>query len=142
MTMSINAKELRVGNKILNGTIVEIGNDWFKFDDGSRIWDSREMKAGTCVGLPLSEPLLLACGFKNFPRPDYDARKMIDLFYLRTGYVQITFHMGETWLVAEDTDSAKSGQVILNKSVRSVHQLQNLFFAITGLELNYKQTNQ
>lgn len=76
--------------------------------------------------IPLTEELLLKCGFKKIPKTLY----VDDLSDLRTA---TTYKKGS---IVWNTDTRKFwvGIIELNH-IKHLHQLQNLYFAITGEEL-------
>jgi|688.fasta_scaffold1153065_1 hypothetical protein len=111
----MNAKELRIGNKVLLTDINEIciitsiSNKHIGYESKSRI--------GQCISsclkpIPLREDWLLKFGFKKVAENDFILGKY-SLYYL-------LYYDG--YRVSEITP-------------KYVHQLQNLYFALTGKEL-------
>lgn len=103
-------RELRIGNLIIDehGHIHEMSIDLFK---------NIEIN-GWGEFIPLTEGWLLRCGYiKSNSR--FTSKGTFDLFTYNNKY----FH-----LVSEGVEI----------EIRHVHQLQNLYFALTGEELNIK----
>lgn len=134
----IKPHELRIGNYVYDDEqiIVKIEclrskefNDWNGVDDyeiqfskdGDLCW------SGPCFGIPLTEDWMLKFGFE----PCYEgvtgehpwASFKKDGIEISLPYFEFTFSEGD--FVA---------------TLKSVHQLQNLFFALTGEELEFKTT--
>lgn len=72
-------------------------------------------------GIPLTEQVLLDCGFKK------DGIETI----LDTGNITLAFNNAHLFLLID-------GQWIITPT-EYLHQLQNLYFALTGTELQYNQ---
>jgi len=121
----LKANELRVGNivstvKLNNGIVRGITDEkiMVKFKD-STISSNIDF----FYPIPLTEEILLKCGFKLSPKGfNYDKKRL-----------SICLHC----------DSYKNGRVYFNswciseKSIDSLHQLQNLYFALTNEELTF-----
>ena len=123
----MKANELRIGNKIL-----------MEFENSIEVVNSRTIgfiavsnrteKPHPFVGIPLSEEILLKCGFT-------------------IGMLECVFHAPkEYWHVyisAKEGDSDEKftfrglGASIVD--IKYLHQLQNLYFALTGEELKVSQ---
>lgn len=58
------------------------------------------------------------------------------MYFIKADYAKITFVMGETILVGK-TSSDEDEQLILHKTIQSLHTLQNLYYSLTGKELIY-----
>ncbi|MDP9954711.1 hypothetical protein J2X97_000348 [Epilithonimonas hungarica] len=81
------------------------------------------------TGIPLSEDVLLKMGFEKDNTVDEIDDVLFILFYLRDYIV-------EYWIrdnIFKFTDDCN-----LNIQISSIHQLQNLIFALTGEELTFK----
>ncbi|PCH95876.1 MAG: hypothetical protein COB83_07160 [Gammaproteobacteria bacterium] len=106
--MSLEAKELRIGNKaiyVITGEIITVTISWIK-------------KAGDRLKpIPLTEEWLLKFGFQL---NDNVARFRALVIYKQDGI---------WWF-----------DIVLNSvEIKHVHQLQNLYYALTNKELTIKQ---
>ena len=92
------------------------------------ISNANRLKNGDAIAfepIPLTEEWLLKFGFVNGGKSDFDKKKLsihLPSFYYTNGR---TFY--NSWR-------------IMDYSVKSVHQLQNLYFALTGEELEIQNT--
>lgn len=137
----MKAHELRIGNYAIFGNnanstteeIVAINNtDWF--GEGKKYWLETKNLEGELLNdfqpIPLTEEWLLKFGFNNDYKPDYIG---IDV---RSGGITTDFVLtkplskGE-WQKYYTFDLAQNRFVAFSY----VHELQNLYFAITGQEL-------
>jgi hypothetical protein len=118
--MSLKAKDLRVGNCVNNcgqycflmaiykNNKVELG--YFKDSIGFiRSLDDVGIKP-----IPLTEEILLKCGFQK----KYKSYEKNDFTFIDGGYDKFAYKLA-----------------ILAKTPKFLHQLQNLYFALTGEEL-------
>ena len=84
--------------------------------------------------IPLTPEILIACGFKKRTYNDE---------YLFEEHSQMWFkyysHLG-AWQLEVDT-SYEGGYETDIATIKSLHQLQNLYYCLTGEELNYKPLN-
>lgn len=130
----IQAKELRIGNWVINrerywsgkstqfrdfdANVLEI------FEDKLKINVDMEYQDYSCIHpIPLTKDILLKCGFKD--RASFNEVIFESAF---THYSIIL--MNEKYhLHCEDEDEH------FNFRIESLHQLQNLYFALTGKEL-------
>lgn len=117
----MKTNELRVGNLIYsrNGVVktVDVINDStqkIEFDDSDD-----DYRISDCEPIPLTEEWLLKFGLGKFPN-----RK--DLFNC----------FGYTILLTQETPMFYIGVAMIE--IKSVHQFQNLYFALTGEELTIK----
>lgn len=137
----INATELRIGNWIASGEkfndtstigkVLEIGNEERDFEQiYCECLESFEwfFKDNYC-GIPLTEELLLKCGFEKkdkewylFPSPEIQIIVLNDDKYNGVMFYTRTIHTDYT-------------PIYCTKHINNVHQLQNLYFALTGQEL-------
>lgn len=115
----MKASELRIGNYYQwdgEGKFLQIGVEQLS-----------KMLIGTTRIKPiqLTEEILLKCGFKLYPSGSY----CIDLFdkdnYLA---IDIKYNKGFIYINVDDTS--------LKIESKYLHQLQNLYFALTNNELN------
>lgn len=119
----MKANELRIGNWIQDqfGKPEKIwAIDKYKVQLSSGAMYLKDIK--DISGIPLTEELLLKCGFKGNPNDGYGL-DVIELNYLTTdNHFQFEFRVpGSTkWFLID---------------VKYLHQLQNLYFALTGEEI-------
>lgn len=116
----MDAKELRIGNwvKYIGGeAIVENGEAIMDIDDG----------LDRVEPIPLTEGWLVRFGFSG---PFFDAGK----YYLLNGHCVYIFDDFFEFEFAPNRDSRFN----LFCKYQYVHQLQNLYFALTGEELTIK----
>lgn len=122
----MNPVELRIGNLVyfpLIDEFCEITRDMFEYRKGlANLEDYRP--------IPLSENILLKCYFEKYEDDD-------DYFciQLNSKGLELCFN-AETGRVLIGQDIAYSDEII---SVKYVHQLQNIYFALTGEEIKFKQ---
>jgi hypothetical protein len=76
--------------------------------------------------IPLSEDILLRLGFEKV-KSDYEEAETYD------------FYLGIIYFNMANTSTKISGKYCLSFIPDYVHQLQNLYFALTGTELTFKQ---
>lgn len=106
----MEAKELRLGNYVYNGGIISLDIEMlYAFNEC--LYDLQP--------IPITEQWLLDLGFK--------AKKA----YNRTFYYADSFN--EWKVIYQDGLIKRNGKVI-----KHIHQLQNLYFALTGQELKLK----
>ncbi len=120
----IKTNELRVGNLVYTPMdfkmkVVGIFDDQILLDFEGNEGDVFDFKPNELKPIPLTEEKLLKFGFENI----YDEL----LFY--NGYFDLIFNDNRVSLRVE-------GQW-LSLDVEYVHQLQNLYFALKGIELQY-----
>lgn len=123
----MEAKDLRIGNLVYNHdeivTVEEIQRYMINYDE-----EYGEMTSGYSItnlkGIPLTEEWLVRFGFVKNPKADniYDR-----------GRLRIWGHL--VYLREEDTEAAH----YIPTEVKNVHELQNLYFALTSQELEVKQ---
>lgn len=139
----MKASELRIGNYITDefyesfSTIIEVesinqkGINLLLEDDGkwaeiSNRWIEPEYKFDELFGLPITEEWLLKFGFEK----TQNSYKLED-------YQIVDIYNGNTWLL-EEFDYENICFVGIGKGMNYLHQLQNLYFALTGEELTFK----
>lgn len=134
----MNAKELRIGNLIdFEGqieTVYQIRNSGVDFFRGttrtgvifqSYVWEAINV-------IPLTEEWLLKFGFKLFSTGSYCKSLITDEdAYLA---LDLKYNYGFCWLNIKYGLTENTTKIHCN----SVHQLQNLYFALTGEELTIK----
>jgi len=121
----IVAKELRIGNKIFNGTVVATGPDYFIFDDGFTKWDSRKLTDGSIEPIELTPELLRNC-------PQAYGKNFFELTSLGEGIYLCVEEEG-IYFQSEPADSVETHRTKID--IKYLHQFQNLYFALTGTEL-------
>ena len=114
----INPVELRIGNKVYFGNKIHTvtGNDIYKLQDGACFDEN---------GIPLTEEWLLRFGFEK-TQHEYGSHETI----FSKDEIELS---SDFRLVVTDYYVERIG-----KPLQYVHQLQNLFFALTGEELTIK----
>ena len=120
----MKATELRIGNLLqVNGKIYSVAK---LTKSGCRLQplDDSEVEAGNIEPIPLTEDLLLKLGFEEcftgfFEKADF----LFDIQY--DGYPR----------KYELIFDANDGLCYHKKEIKYVHQLQNLYYALTGEEL-------
>lgn len=130
----MDARELRIGNYVTDefyesfknvnivSSINEYGVNLFIEDDGNypecaKTWIEPEYRNDVIFGIPLTEEWLLKFGFLSNP---YDDIYELDGFYLDA--ICIDLNLGVQYYYN-------------GLEIKYVHQLQNLYFALTGTEL-------
>ena len=111
----ITANELRIGNFILNsnGKIEVVETLRYGLINSYDIGDEETCGEDCYNHIPLTEEWLNKFGFTGW-----------DL-----GYYTLLMDRGVFFILTED------GMTIISRNVKYVHQLQNLYFALTGEEL-------
>ena len=111
--MSLQANELRIGNTVvLNGIIVTLGSELFCLVVTNQTAPPQP--------IPFTPEILEKFGFESNPYQDRYENKVI--------HVECNKLRGETELWIDRMPH-----------IKFVHQLQNLHYALTGEELEYKQ---
>lgn len=128
----IQPQELRIGNHVfdIDGDIMQIGD----------ILDFGVKFKNTSLGsiyekinpIPLTEEILLKFGFNKEYQKGYIGIDVCNSDFVLTEPLK----MGE-WQT-KYTFQFKTGSVHKFKEIEYVHQLQNLYFALTGEELQLK----
>lgn len=114
----IQANELRIGDEIDRGAVVEIHKDGVKVFNGLHYYENE------IFPIPLSPEILEKCGFS------------------KTSYEEQSWQISqsENGIVFCEDDKNGYCEVVLDfysqVRVRYLHQLQNLYYALTGTELN------
>lgn len=116
----IQANELRIGNYILmNGEVVRVGWSLIKdVRDQKKGIETNQNKGSKYDGIPLTPEILEKAGFKK--DEEYNC------LYLSFGLFQIrTWSDGSVGLSVEEYNCTQ---------IKYAHQLQNIYFALTGGE--------
>jgi hypothetical protein len=142
----MNARELGVGNIVLCdydlGEVIEIMQEQIKF----RILNPKQGKDDIHVihlnnvhPIPLTRDMLTDCGFvsQGFGEDGIDINENSVLGYWRIS-PPIIMHYE---VAGEVSDISTSFQTKF-PHIKNLHQLQNLYFAMTGNELNYQNIKQ
>lgn len=115
VSRDVQVKELRHDNMITTCEFVIAGNEYFD-------------------PIPLTPQILEACGFEKHE----DSNDFWTFFVLPTSFQVDQSHDPEISTGVSDLfywgDSYKTNEI------KSLHQLQNLYFALTGNELTYNPT--
>lgn len=148
----MNATELRLGNLILvdnNVITVESVNDRginIESVGGYYVGDS-SFEYGGCFDnwggsyndkviqpIPLTEEWLLKFGFE---KTDRDREGLGEFTFIYKKEYGILFYENKYSLYTYQTCGCYDSQSLTTPDIKYVHQLQNLFFALTGEELKY-----
>jgi len=130
--MALQANELRIGNYFTspNGNIQILSSIWQR--DEVEWWGSNEAKAhfelSTRNPIPLTPEILEKCGF-------HSKYKSVHMQWNIGG-----FYLHQKSDVDDDNISIPEENVFhydFTYEIKYLHQLQNLYFALTGEELNY-----
>jgi len=130
--------ELRIGNLVDHNygisTVNMIrGNDIGLYDSGLALWGTTIDKIKP---IPLTEEWLIKFGFGKSLGYDFgNSLKQVHYFFWHG--VCIIFS-DEFWYSVKKYDGGTSENYEPEIEIKSVHQLQNLIFALTGLELEPK----
>jgi hypothetical protein len=121
----IKAQELRIGNLLVLGpnvvTVQQIGQNSFAYEKGENLF------ADICP-IDLTEDWLLKFGFEG-------PKKEAGTYYQKDNHRVYLF---DSFFEFEFTAN-KDSRFNLFRSYQYVHQLQNLYFALTGTELTLKE---
>jgi len=143
----IEAKELRIGNLVTDEfydsckTIIEVdsisdrGINLFIEDDGNypecaQTWIEPEKRFNTIFGIPLTEEWLLKFGF---------SKNENDVLQIETTLMPLSITLNDNYpnekYKAWVYEDEKSRYHIISNNIKHVHQLQNLYHALTNEEL-------
>jgi len=143
----IQSNELRVNNwiyPIISGDVIEtphkvvrIANDFIYIAGITQEDGGVEMKYNEIISVPLTEEILLKCGCTPLKNNKSTYLMVIDgyvselkiYFYLDKGKVS------DIHSVRIIQGSNRNGNML---NISKLHQLQNLYFALTGKELGIK----
>lgn len=145
----INAAELRLGNRLSDMANLEINLIVYKIEDGIITCGDKDFDypylAETLKPIPLTEDILLKCGFEKkgsegWFHKDYIAFDLgdegvdeLDHRYLMHP-VEISINTSSFRANIYNTMDDEQGATPKVK-IKTLHQLQNLYFALTGQEL-------
>lgn len=138
----IKANELRIGNWIADRG----GKEWqiYSWESRDKVSAETPMLFRTIKGhplteyvqylkpIPLTEERLEKFGFERRESKMYDGHLDVWYFYIHDGKIMF------------NTELVTDGEIIIQFRrfpivVKYVHQLQNLYFALTGEELEFKE---
>jgi hypothetical protein len=118
----MEAKELKIGNYLLKAT----NDDYFEVNlKDLKIINTGESKSRP---IPLTEEWLLKFGFSKRESFSYSE------WYMGINPVTRDWMFDITWIEGYDYPFYRNGHF----SIKYIHQLQNLYFALTGTELTIK----
>lgn len=116
----INANELRIGNWVrLNDELIQI--TWRDIRYTSEVGSSLE-------GIPLTPEVLEACGLPKNERG----------YFCFPGGRYVIVQMSNAFTLFVDLMETRPDVMEMLAGFKYLHQLQNLYFALTGQELNYQ----
>lgn len=131
--MEIQAKELMIGNFVdANGVITKIESFDFSgintcFDNMSPSYFDCEFKFSELKGIPLSEEILLKCGFSLFTNSNSHNSNDLIIYHSK---INICYNNSYKKFYMFD-----HGIDTIYRGFQFLHELQNLYFALTGEEL-------
>ena len=121
----MEAKELRIGNYIMfsdNNGISYRKISCIKINEFGFYSDIDGVNLGICKPIPLTEEWLLKFGF-------VESQDIDTIFGLK---------LNDFWYINEFQIRNKFNAILLEVELKYVHQLQNLYFALTNEELTLK----
>jgi len=134
----MKSSELRIGNITSMGVVCSIEDNFFRVLDSEG--DTFKNTWADIQPIPLTEELLLKFGFKH--QNKYDLESNLYSKKLKSEYYFTIYSKTETL----DFKTKFIGWKVLNigfdLKIDFIHQLQNLYFALTGEELTIKQQEQ
>ena len=126
----IKAEELRIGNWVLteqcDGTI-----DKYQIT-GFDVYKTDENEQHGMLPIPLTEEILLRCGFQG------NEDEMHIVLGLGSGEELSVELITDTTCLVRSDPKYNSADYCYIKNIEYLHQLQNLYFALTGKELQFK----
>jgi hypothetical protein len=119
----IDIKELRIGNWVKHGEQnVKVNDLPYLVDDNKDGYLINEIWADEYEPIPLTPEILEKCGFELIKKPKYKLGHKYKIKYSKKNGSLFQVNMG--------------GKFLIIANIRFLHQLQNLYFALTGEELN------
>jgi hypothetical protein len=138
----IQPNELRIGNNIFNGVIVAVNEDHFIFNDGYSNWSSKRFNSEVLAPIPITPEILERLGFQKHPHFTVANSRFIELGRNRVLSVECAGTQNEIVFLSEQSDKAVKDIICIRNydydGYTYVHQLQNLFYALTNKELTFK----
>ena len=133
----IDPRELRIGNWIkIHATETKVGyiesEDWGNFIGSSNF---AERPFEEFEPILLTEEWLIKFGFEktNFKHRDKSISR--NVFILGNYVIQ---YIEATWVLSRKADNHLNFDLVWIKSFNHLHQLQNVYFALTGKELEIR----
>jgi hypothetical protein len=128
----ISAKELRIGNLVLyEGLILPV----IALAEDDIVVNGFGGRSNAFAPIPLTEEILLKCGFvSEFTghQEDNVMRLNIKKTYSEHDYLGIDYDINVNLLsILQDSD------IVCLEHIKYLHQLQNLFYCLSGNELQY-----
>lgn len=122
----MDVKEFRIGNKVMDKVTKKVGEVMLLKKSGAYgvVIINEEVEDPEWVPIPITEEWLVRFGITSERRR-----------YHIEGGIYIVFYDTNPTLCNYDSDY---GMLLLPFELKHVHQLQNLYFALTGKELEVK----
>lgn len=127
----MKASELRIGNYI---KLMLNHEDYKTLQVNLHDLESVELKTGDYEPIPITEELLMQLGFKYVDKGDHDYNTYTDPnhdYYLQ---IDVRRRDGKYSILDNSFDDLRDFSMV---DIMYVHQLQNLYFALTGEELEF-----
>jgi hypothetical protein len=128
----MTASELRIGNITSMGVVCSIEDNFFRVLDSEG--DTFKNTWADIQPIPLTEEWLFKFGFIT-----WDSKQIYNEWYLNFDGV-LKYKIFHSKYTGVETFTMPHGDKPIK--LKSVHQLQNLYFALTGEELTIKQQEQ
>lgn len=135
----MKSNELRIGNILTVGRydvkVIEIHPLGVQVCDLEETQDTWEPYVDRIKPIPLTEEFLLKFGFENIDKGDNDFITYTDSehnYYLQ---IDVRRKDGKYLILDNSFDDLRAFSMV---DIEYVHQLQNLYFALTGEELTLK----
>lgn len=87
--------------------------------------------------IPVTRDVLLKCGFQVSKQKDTVTDQLTNIVWINCDDIQLSFIYGMTTLNMRNVSNPQQLSLPIKAKPYGLHQLQNLFFALTGTELNY-----
>jgi hypothetical protein len=136
----MKANEIRIGNSINNG-IEDIIIDYVFHEEVSDTWQvCWNDKCSTefledCEPIPLTEDWLIKLGFDLDETKGFDRGESLRVFSISNFHIAIDNGVFYLWIEIDEDNWYN----LKLKRIDFIHQLQNLYFALTGEELTINQ---
>lgn len=128
----MKAQELRIGNYyMIDGRCFKMDiKMMYAFCSGSFLYDIDKI-----LGIPLTEDILLKCGFTVKSLIDIEQDRITVYHHEKLGYLSRDF----AYAINDTNEYCEMDNLLkLSVPMNYIHQLQNLFHSITGEELEVK----
>lgn len=121
----MEAKELRIGNYIIQGGLVTIVE---QLETSVNDWDRTNHKRTIdCQPIPLTEEWLIKFGFV---KEEINKGNKIEFGYYKNDFIMLRFQDSDHWYACP-----KGYPFVFPERSLYAHQLQNLYLSMTGEEL-------